>query len=194
MQIKSNGGQDFKDLARRLREAGSGGRKLRRDLTKRLNAALEPIVKDVQRAVRTIEVTGSHGGGAKSRSRFIEAAEMRRLAKAAAKGKQARRRRGPVLSTGLRESIARGVRARVQYSGFRYGAQIIAHTSQLPQSQRNLPRYLDSPKGWRHPVFGNREVWVGEKGRPWFAVTISRHVNQLRREIVAEINQTLKQL
>jgi hypothetical protein len=35
-----------------------------------------------------------------------------------------------------------------------------------------IPRGLDRPQGWRHPVFGNRDVWVTQRGTgSWFTDT-----------------------
>jgi hypothetical protein len=192
--IRSNGGNDFMALAKRLRQAGPQGKQIRRELTKELQRGLAPVVADVQDSVRGVPVKGARGSGTVARRRFMNAAEMRRLAKARARGRQTRARRGGNLATGLRDSIARGVKGRVQYSGHRYGAQIVAHTSGLPQSQRRLPRHLDSPRGWRHPVFGNREVWVSQYGAPWFAVAIKRHEGHLRRVVTQSVNNTMRKL
>lgn len=192
--IHSEGGKDFKDLAVRLRKAGVEGKALRKGLTQTLTKVLKPVVADVQESVRNVTVKGKRGGGSRSRERFDAAKEMRRIAKAEAKGRRARARRGATLSTGLRARIAHGVKARVQYSGFRYGAQIAITTTNLPRSQRNLPKHLNSAKGWRHPVFGNRDVWRGQQGEPYFDRAIKPHVPRLKREVRAAVNETLRKV
>lgn len=53
------------------------------------------------------------------------------------------------------------------------GARI---TTSMPESnEKNLPQETDDPgHGWRHPVFGNRKVWVQENFTfSWFQDSVS---------------------
>jgi hypothetical protein len=69
--------------------------------------------------------------------------------------------------SGLRARVARGVGTKITKSG----VQIT--TSMNEQDEINLPAYLDSQSGWRHPVYGNRHVWVRQMtGGSWFRATI----------------------
>lgn len=69
--------------------------------------------------------------------------------------------------TGLRGRIAAGVGITVQSRGVRI-------TTSMPAGQEELPRGEDNGlRGWRHPVFGNRDVWVSQHGGSWFKNTIS---------------------
>ncbi len=194
MLIQSNGGKEFLELAAKMRRAGTHGKTVRKALTASLQKSLKPAVQDVKHAAQSMTVKGKRGGGASARQRFDDAAEMRRRAKAAAKGRVARARRGASTSTGLRARVAAGVKSRVQYSGIRYGARVYVDPSNLPQSQRRLPRYLDSPKGWRHPVFGNREKWVAQYGEPYFAGTMQRHTPRIRREVHDAVKKAMREL
>lgn len=70
-------------------------------------------------------------------------------------------------STGLRRRVAKGVGTKITGSG----VQIT--TSMNERDEVNLPAYLDIQSGWRHPVFGNRHVWVHQAtGGSWFRETI----------------------
>jgi hypothetical protein len=70
--------------------------------------------------------------------------------------------------TGLRGRVAKGVGTKITGSG----VQIT--TSMDDRDEINLPAYLDSQRGWRHPVYGNRDVWVRQTtGGSWFRETIS---------------------
>lgn len=72
-------------------------------------------------------------------------------------------------STGLRRRVAKGVGTKITGSG----VQIT--TSMNERDEVNLPAYLDMQSGWRHPVFGNRHVWVRQDtGGSWFRETIER--------------------
>lgn len=176
-------GAQFRDLSRKLRAAGAGD--LRKKLRAEIAKAGKPVVAATQDAVRTIPITSEglgsfagdfrssttgHGGGRKQRRRFT--AERART----------ERSRTRALSRGgsLREAAAKSVKLRITNRGI----QIVADSSAMPENQRTLPRHLDSAKGWRHPVFGNREVWVSERGAPWFGTTIKKHAPDFRAAVV----------
>lgn len=193
MDIRVDPPDDFLALAKKLRAAGSQGKEMRRALTATFNRMLKPIVTDVQSAVKSVKVKGSSGRGALSRGRFHDAADLRRVSKAQAAGKVARRRRSS-RPTGLRASIARGVKSRVQWSGYKFGVRVYIDASGLPQSQRKLPRYLDGQGRWRHPVWGHRDRWASQTGSPYFMVTIQPHQKRLRAEVRRTIDNALRKL
>lgn len=69
--------------------------------------------------------------------------------------------------SGLRARVARGVGVKITGSG------VDITTSMNERDETNLPAYLDQQTGWRHPVFGNRHVWVRQDtGGSWFRATI----------------------
>lgn len=69
--------------------------------------------------------------------------------------------------TGLRGRIAAGVGMKTTVKGVRI-------TTSMPHGQEELPRGEDNGmRGWRHPVYGNRDVWVQQRGASWFKSTIS---------------------
>lgn len=193
MLIKSNGGADFKELGRRLRAAGPRGGMLRKAITKELNALAKPLVDEIKSEVTNLKVKGSRGGGARARGRFDDAKDARRLARAAARGAAARRRRASG-GTGLRARVARGVRSRVSWSGFRYGLQVRVDPTSLPQSQRTLPKHLNNPRGWRHPVFGDRRTWEQQFGGPYFDRPVARHAAKMRAGVQRTVEQYLRRL
>lgn len=71
--------------------------------------------------------------------------------------------------SGLRLRIAKGVGTKITKSG------VTITASMNERDETNLPEYLDQQSGWRHPVFGNRHVWVHQStGGAWFSDTIER--------------------
>jgi hypothetical protein len=176
MEIRPVGVEEFRQLGRRLKLLEQEGGYLRKALTKRLRAEMDPTVREVQSAVRAVQ---SHGVGGNSTRRRAEIYTQRRP-------------KGRVTAHGLRESIARGIRSRISYTGRAVGAKIFIDSSVLPYSQRKLPRYLDGKGRWRHPVFGHRDRWVGQTGQPYFDTTIRRRIPQIRRAVTEAVNDTLK--
>jgi hypothetical protein len=78
--------------------------------------------------------------------------------------------RGHAGSTGLRARVARGVDSETTRSGATTTVRVT--TSMNQPNEAIIPRGLDRPQGWRHPVFGNRDVWVTQRGSgSWFTDT-----------------------
>lgn len=84
--------------------------------------------------------------------------------------------RGPK-HTGLRGRLAAGVKATV----IGQNATIVAEAS---PDEAGLPRGFDNgPRGFRHPVYGNREVWVQQRGFSWFREPIAEEGDMVERRL-----------
>lgn len=69
----------------------------------------------------------------------------------------------------LRASIARKIRPEVKLGGRWSGARIKAFKTKNIRGFPNAPKRTNRASGWRHPVYGNREVWVHQRGKvDWF--------------------------
>jgi hypothetical protein len=180
VELRTLGAMQFRYLARSLREIGPEGRQLRQELRKRITDAGRPVVQDVRQAVRDVPVKGTQGGGALQRRRaaVLKARTVRSAARAAA-GRHSLRR-AIASATGLRV-VNRGV-------------YIIVRASQMPEGQETLPKHLNNPKGWRHPVYGDRATWVHQEGHPYFDVTIRRHEVEFRRACEQAIEDVLNRV
>lgn len=66
-------------------------------------------------------------------------------------------------------------------------ARIVLDDSMLPPEHSKVPMLLDRRGGWRHPVYGNRDVWVNQRGRQWFRLRMMR----FRRIIQADLKHTM---
>lgn len=77
-------------------------------------------------------------------------------------------------STGLRARVAAATGIKVQQRGIK----ISVNGRRVDPKYPSLPFYLNGfprAKPWRHPVHGNREVWVAQKGQEVFAPTLKEH-------------------
>lgn len=84
--------------------------------------------------------------------------------------------------TGLRARLAAGVRS--EQVGQR--VRIVAGAE---PGEEALPRGMDSGvKGWRHPVYGNRDVWVQQRGGSWFREPISESGDMIERRLADVID------
>lgn len=85
----------------------------------------------------------------------------------------------------LREQIAAASGASVSASDKKVALTFRVRAGNLPPSQRKLPRRWDKPGGWRHPVFGNRDVWVPQVGHPYFRTKVTENRDQVTSAVVA---------
>jgi hypothetical protein len=98
-------------------------------------------------------------------------------------------------STGLRQRLAKAVTLRVRTSGKNAQVSILMSTGKMPDGQRSLPAMMEGTKVWRHPVFGDTDVWVGQESHPYFFPTVrpmgaasrlaaARVVKSIERDII----------
>lgn len=201
VDVRITGAEQLGGLAKRLKDAGEG-KKLRKELLKEIRAAARPALADTRKAVRTIPVTGSRGGGRKQRERkafrdrfgkVIDRAEPFELGSDELEGEEAKIRARAGKGSGLRASISRALRLVTKTGSKSSGVRIAVDGSKLPEDQRTLPKHLDDPKGWRHPTFG-KKPWVAQKGRPWFEVTIRKHLPAMRARILKAMDDVASKI
>jgi hypothetical protein len=86
-------------------------------------------------------------------------------------------------STGLRARVSNATRISILQRGIRVQ---VAGKKVDPRYGRSLAYYLNAMprrRSWRHPVFGNREVWAAQRGEEVFFKTLGRHERQWRSGI-----------
>ncbi|WP_433252859.1 hypothetical protein ACQPYK_08560 [Streptosporangium sp. CA-135522] len=182
-EVRVAGAEQMRKLAADLKKVD---RKLATKLRKAIRDAARPAVADAKTAITTLKVTGSRGGGTKQRAdqhlqRAKDPTNERAIARARARA-------------GLRRTIAAAIKTDIRDGGRRAGVRIVVDASKLPADQKTLPRRMNNRKGWRHPLFGNRDRWYAQRGRPWFEPSISRHVNKVRTTILAAMDEIAAEL
>jgi hypothetical protein len=142
------------ELSRRMRAAG--GPRLRQNTSRRIRRAAEPLHRDLQRAITTVQLPGSGRTG----------------------------RGGPSPTTRpLRATIAGAVRISVR-SGASPGARVWIDRARLPADLKNMPWVINEGRV-RHPVFGNRRRWATQWARPtgWWTRTVAAGTPRMRAEV-----------
>lgn len=99
---------------------------------------------------------------------------------------------GPAGHTGLRRRVAAGVGVRKGISS-KSNAYFRIFTEMKDRSESPIPRGLDSPKGWRHPLFGNKNYWFQSRPtRPgWFTDTIGNSGDEIERAIANALDRAV---
>lgn len=87
---------------------------------------------------------------------------------------------GPALKT----SIARKIRPEERITGKFPGAKIKAFKTKNLRNFPNAPKRTNRASGWRHPVYGNREVWVQQTGKvKWFDRAFEGQQGHYQRQV-----------
>jgi hypothetical protein len=159
--------EEFRRAALSLRGAD---KTVTAEVAKNMRQAAKPVVAQIRTEVRSSK--GQSPKGASARERQLHA--LRRV-------------RGKGEGGALTERQVRSANKRLErLSSLR--------ASQLPPSQRKLPRRWNSEKGWRHPVFGNREVWVPQVGHPYFHKVIRARQGEITGAVVAAVKEAAEKI
>lgn len=95
----------------------------------------------------------------------------------------------------LRATIARNIKAEARLSGKKAGARVRVRKRNMPRGFENAPMRTNRRKGWRHPVFGNVDVWVHQEGKPdWFDDAMRHHHGELRRAVVRAMADSARRI
>jgi len=191
LTIQTKGSNDLRRMADALRKADRED--LRKGLDRAIRKAAKPTVEAIREGARNIQTTGYPHPP----SRFVN------LQTTALTARQHRATQVEHASglTGLvhrftaelpqhhtREKIAKAVTADVSTGRDDPRVSFRVRESRLPKELSGMPRKFDNTERWRHPVMGNREVWVAQSGKSWFWPPIKHHIKDFRAAIDAELD------
>jgi hypothetical protein len=163
------GGIELRNLIRDLKDQQR--RDLRRRLNKKIRDATAPIIRDLRSAIMRVEVQATPPGTATG-------------------GRQ----RHPH-EHDLRARVARAITTSITPNG---GVRIKVSANRVGPYGASLAKYLDTEiplyRRWRHPVFGNTNVWRVQRGQPWFFQTISQHRSDLESAVLQAIDEVRAEL
>lgn len=71
-------------------------------------------------------------------------------------------------STGLRKRMQKAVKLTVRTVGRNAQVSIGVPGKRMPAGEGSLPAMMEGTKKWRHPVFGNEDVWVAQPSHSYF--------------------------
>jgi len=93
----------------------------------------------------------------------------------------------------MRSAIAGRVAVEAKPSGRAVGVRIVARKVRL-RGFVNAPKKFND-RNWRHPVFGHRDRWVTQIGKPgWFDDSVQRERRGYRRAVLDAMDATAKRI
>lgn len=167
LEVQIKGANKLREMAIQLRKADK--EHLGRQLGQAIKRAAEPTLRDIRASAEALNTKGVRKPGAKRP--FVRVMPPK----------------------GLRHKVAESVTARVSVLAENPRVQFRTGRG-LPPELANMPRHLDSPGTFRHPVMGNRENWVSQTGDPWFWKPIRRNLDTFRGEIDQALEDTRQML
>lgn len=158
----------------------------RRELRKNLRAAADPAMD----AVRA-EVLGPTPPKADQRT----ARQIKRGAAPITSAARARNRNliRPALAAGVRASIKTGRVSKKTGDVTGEGIRVEATKKRLPAGSEPM-LYLYGRDKFRHPVFGDTETWVNQRGKPWFYRPIAKQRNSFKQAVVDVIESAAREI
>lgn len=97
-------------------------------------------------------------------------------------------------STGLGAALAAATRVSVAQGARNVAVRIITDGRRMPAGKQGLPQMVEGEVRWRHPVFGNRKVWVGEAPHPSVGPAVAHHLSGVIGSVERTIDQTAADL
>lgn len=168
----------------------------RRDLRKNLRAAADPAIA----AVRA-EVTGPTPPKADQRTarQIKRGAALARLGlgrnqqRTSAAASRNRNIVRSALAAGVTASIRTGRVSKKTGDVTREGIRITATKKRLPAGSQPM-LYLYGRDKFRHPVFGDTDTWVNQRGKPWFYRPIAKQRNSFKKAVVDVIDAAAREI
>jgi hypothetical protein len=101
----------------------------------------------------------------------------------------------PHPSPALRSSIARKIRPEARISGKFPGAKVKAFKTPNIRGFANAAKRTNRSSGWRHPVYGNREVWIQQHGKvKWFDRAFEGREGEYKRAVQDALNDMVNRV
>lgn len=95
----------------------------------------------------------------------------------------------------LRTAIAAKVKAQARLSGKASGVRVRVATTPNVRGFRLAPRRTNRARGWRHPVYGNRDRWVQQHGPVgWFDNAMHANPDQYVAAVRRVIEDTAQRI
>jgi len=101
----------------------------------------------------------------------------------------------PYRADGLRGQLSKATTLEVKTRGKQASAIVRVDGRKMKSRSKSVQAYMEGTKPrWRHPVFGNREVWVQQPPHPYFYKVMNRAGPIARASVNRVMNQVSKDI
>jgi len=150
--------------------------------------------EQMRAVARDLRAAGSPARGLRSKMRRNITVAMTPMKKQVQANALAIPVKGPE-SSGLRVALAKATRISITPGGRNISVALVVDGKKMSEGQQSLPAAMEGEgRPWRHPVFGDDEVWVRQASHPFVAPAILPTVLAAERGINAAVDATVIQL
>jgi hypothetical protein len=166
MQITLVDAGDMKRAAKALKQQADG-KELMKELRGNLREIANPMARAVKAAWRAAPSEG-HSGASKAR-------------------------RG---QPDLRTLLAKATGIQVRFTGKEAGVRVRTDGRKMPNHMKALPGYAEGirRRPWRHPVFGDTNVWRPQRPFPRFYEAVQPDEDEARRRVSQAVEAVLTKI
>jgi hypothetical protein len=101
----------------------------------------------------------------------------------------------PYTATGLRGQMSRATTLQVKTVGKQASVVIRVDGRKMPPRGKSVQAYMEGTKSpWRHPVYGNTDVWVRQDPSPYFYKVMAAAGPRARVAVTRVLNQVSKDI
>ncbi|MFI0718924.1 hypothetical protein [Streptomyces sp. NPDC021224] len=97
-------------------------------------------------------------------------------------------------AAGLRGQLSRATGLEVKTTGRQAAVIIRVDGRKMPTKAKSLQAYMEGLKRWRHPVYGNRNVYVTQSPHPYFFTVMRTGGTRARVAVNRVIDQVSKDI
>lgn len=90
----------------------------------------------------------------------------------------------------LGDDLANATRLRVVTAGRVVGVTVGVYGSRMPDGKQSLPPLVEGVRGWRKPLFGDREHWYAQSPHEELGPSVKRHLPNVEIAVVAAVDET----
>jgi hypothetical protein len=95
----------------------------------------------------------------------------------------------------LRGEVAATVGVSTSLTGDGIAVRVTSLGTRMPPGKGSLPFHLDDARGWDHPVFGHRDRWVHQDGKPeWFERPVADRARDFQAAAQQALDETQRKL
>lgn len=101
----------------------------------------------------------------------------------------------PYSASGLRGQLGKATKLEVKTSGRQAAAVIRVDGRKMPNHSKSVQAYMEGTKPrWRHPVFGNTDVWVQQPPQPYFYKAMAAAGPRARKAVNKVMDQVSRDI
>lgn len=90
----------------------------------------------------------------------------------------------------LGAALAAATKLRVRSAGRLVGVSVLVDGGSMPEGKQGLPPLVEGLRGWRKPLFGNKDYWYSQDPHPELGAAVERHLPGVQAGVIEAVSET----